>query len=159
MLCSLDNGDYINILAIVINSILAIWIVRNLQKNLTNKRFLKDHLIQEIKDLRIEYKNFLNDLNSGYIKPKKVAPWFKLMNIKVQDTMEIVSDKYKIEKSYLSNYQIELRDLVTELDEFNSNYKENKQLKLESQSLRELIKFQQENNSKFNEIIIKINDK
>ncbi len=81
------------------------------------------------------------------------------MNIKVQDIMEIISKKYKIDKDSLKSYQIELRELVTEFKEFNSNYKENKFVKLNDSTLKELIRFQQENNSVFNSIIMKINEK
>ncbi len=166
MIYNLSNSDtigviglIISVVGLIINSILAIWIVKILQNNLANKRYLKDYLIEEIKDIRLEYRRFLNDLNSGKLKPKNILPWFKLMNIKVQDIMEIISKKYKIDKDSLKSYQIELRELVTEFKEFNSNYKENKFVKLNDSTLKELIRFQQENNSVFNSIIMKINEK
>lgn len=159
LISTLNTSDYISVVGIIVNSLLAIWIVRTLQSNLANKRYLKDHLIQEIKNLRNEYSKFLNELNSGNMKPQKVAPWFKLMNIKVHDTMELVNEKYKIDKDLLKNYQVELRDLVTEFEEFNTNYRKNCNIQLGSQSLRDLIQFQQKNQSKFNKLIININDK
>ncbi|MDR2684961.1 MAG: hypothetical protein LBB53_06235 [Prevotellaceae bacterium] len=36
-----DISDYISIVGIVVNSILAVWIVRTIQNKLTNKRVLK----------------------------------------------------------------------------------------------------------------------
>tara|TARA_R110002167_G_scaffold71696_9_gene202210 strand:+ start:7667 stop:8161 length:495 start_codon:yes stop_codon:yes gene_type:complete len=157
--CTIDNSDVIEIIGIVVNSILAIWVVKSLQNNLTNKRYLKDHLIQEVKDLRSEYKKFLNDLYGGKLKPQQVLPWFKLMNIKTQDTMDLIHQRYGVDKDTLKNYQIELRNLVTEQEEFNENYKENKNIKLRESSFRDLLIFQQENNSKFNKLIIDVNDK
>ncbi|MBC6400589.1 MAG: hypothetical protein GDA51_10175 [Ekhidna sp.] len=126
---------------------------------MANKRYLKDYLIAEIKDLKAEYGKFLSELYSGKSKPKRITPWFKLMNIKVQDTMEIVSKKYKIDKGILKNYQIELRNFVTDLEEFESNYKKDNYIQLSSKSQGELIQFQQDNNSKFSSLIIKINEK
>ncbi|TRZ45137.1 hypothetical protein [Robertkochia solimangrovi] len=158
MICSLSTSDIIGIISLVVNSSLAIWIVWTLQNKLTNKRYLKDHLIGEIKELRLEYKKFMSDLHSGNLKPKKIVPWFKLMNIKVQDTMEILSKEYEINKDILKNYQIELRELVTEFEEFNKNYKSNQFIALKSDSQNKLITFQQKNNSKFNELIILINN-
>ena len=159
MIFNLSISDIINITSTVVNSILAIWIVRTLQNNLANKRYLKDYIITEIKDLRLEYKNFLNELHSGKLKPKKIVPWFKLMSIRLQDTMEIVSGKYEIDKGILKNYQLKLKKIVTEFEEFNSNYKENKCFELTEKSLKEIVKFQQENNYKFNYVILKINEK
>ena len=156
---SLEASDIIAIIGVIVNSILAIWIVKTLQNNLTNKRYLKDHLIQEVKDLRSEYKKFLNELYQGKLRPKQILPWFKLMNIKTQDVMEIVNQKYGLDKDILKNYQVELRNMVTEQEEFNDNFKENKCFPLKESSLKELLQFQQNNNSKFNELIIEINDK
>lgn len=151
-------SDIIAIIGVIVNSILAIWIVKTLQNNLTNKRYLKDHLIQEIKGLRNEYKIFLNELYHGRLKPKQILPWFKLMNIKIQDVMKIVNEKYGLEKDILKNYQVELRNIVTEQEEFTDNFKNNECISLKESSFKELLKFQQENNSKFNELIIEIND-
>lgn len=78
---SLEESDIIAIIGVIINAFLAIWIVKTLQNNLANKRYLKDHLIQEVKDLRSEYKKFLNELYQGKLRPKQILPWFKLMNI------------------------------------------------------------------------------
>lgn len=163
-MCSIENsilsvGDIISIAGIIINSTLAIWVVKTLQNNLANKRYLKDHLIEEVKELRLDYRVFLNDLNSGKLKPKQITPWFKLMNIKVQDTMELLHTKYKIDNTQLNPYQIELRNIVTEQEEFNENYKTNKSINLKESSKRELITFQQVNSSKFNKLIIEINEK
>lgn len=155
----LNWGNIITLIGILVNAALAVWIVNSLQSNQKNKRFLKDHLIQEIKDLRCEYRKFLSELYSGHLKPKQILPWFKLMNIKIQDTMDIVNQKYKVEKGFLKCYQMELRELVTELKEFNANFKNNDSLRLNENSLKEIIKFQQDYNSRFNSLIIQINDK
>jgi hypothetical protein len=155
----LSSGDIITIFGIVVNLFLARWLIKTLQNNLTNKRYLKDHLICEIKELRLEYRKFLNDLYYGKLKPKNITPWFKLMNIKTQDIMDILERKYEIDIGTLKTYQIELRNLVTEQKEFNENYRENKNIILEDLSLKELLVFQQKNNSKFNTLIIDINEK
>lgn len=155
----LETGDIISIIGVLVNSFLAIWIVKTLQNNLANKRYLKDHLIQEIKDLRNEYKKFLSELYLGKLKPKQILPWFKLMNIKIQDIMELINQKYDLDKDTLRNYQVELRNIVTEQDEFNENFKDNLCFVPKESSLNDLLKFQQKNNSKFNQLIIDINDK
>ena len=156
---TMNISDFIDLLGIVVNSGLAIWVVSTLQNNLTNKRYLKDHLIKEICEIRGDYKKFLTELYNGRIKPKAVVPWFKLMNIKTRDIMEILSQKFEIDSDFLKPYQSDLRTTVTELNEFIANYSLDTPLTLEENSKRELIKFQQENNNKFNKIIIDINDK
>lgn len=159
MNCNLSNSDIISILGLVVNSLLAIWIVRTLQNNLANKRHLKDFLISEIKDLRFEYKKFFNELCSGNLRTRKIIPWLKLLNIRSYNILNIINEKYNVKINYLNSYQMELRELVTELDEFNSSYNKNRKLALKEESFSKLIKFQQENSSKFSSIIIKINEK
>lgn len=156
-LCTLKTGDWIALLGVIINSALAYWIVRTIQYKLTNKRVLKDHFINEIKDIRNDYKTFLNNLYSNSTQPQRVIPWFKLMNIKINDLMTHINTKYKIDKNKLKPYQIELPDLITNNEDFITQFNSDKVTLTES-SRTQLIKFQQLHNQLFNEIIIEIND-
>ena len=133
---TMNISDFIDLLGIVVNSGLAIWVVSTLQNNLTNKRYLKDHLIKEICEIRGDYKKFLTELYNGRIKPKAVVPWFKLMNIKTRDIMEILSQKFEIDSDFLKPYQSDLRTTVTELNEFIANYSLDTPLTLEENSKR-----------------------
>lgn len=155
---SLESSDWINIIAIIINSFLALWIISKLQNSLTNKRVLKDHFINEIREIRNEYKQYLKDLYSDSISTKTIIPWFKLMNIKVNDTMMYLNSKYQIESNLLNPYQIELRELITENQEYITQFQENNTLTLSTEFKNELFKFEQNNNKLFNEIIVNIND-
>jgi hypothetical protein len=151
-------ADWISIVGIVVNSVLAWWIVRTIQNRLTNKRVLKDHFIGEIKEVRAEYKNFLNNLYANKAAVSSVIPWFKLMNIKVADLMELINKKYLVEKSKLNPYQTTLRELITENEDFIKYFKE-EVVEFSENSKQQIIIFQQTHNHLFNEIIMLINDK
>ena len=60
-------GDQITILGLIVNSLLAYWIVSAVQSKLANKRVIKDYYICELKEIRSEYKTFLNQLFKGSI--------------------------------------------------------------------------------------------
>lgn len=154
----METGDWIEIISILINSLLAIWIVRTVQNKLTNKRVLKDHLINEIKDIRVEYQSILNKLYKNELKPQSIPPWFKLMNIKLNDLLNVTNAKYKIDQHFMNPYQLGLRDLVTQLPEFEKNYQKNLPIKLSVNSQNQILQFQQKNSKLFNNLIIKIND-
>jgi len=151
-------SNWIDVLGIIVNSILALWIVRTIQNKLTNRRVLKDHFINEIKDIRGDYKNCLNNLYSGQTVARRVIPWFKLMYIRVDDLMNLISEKYKIDTKALSPYQNELRELITENEDFIKYYDSDKPIVFSENSRSQLIKFQQAHNHLFNDIVIKIND-
>ena len=157
-LCSLEPSDWIDLLGIIVNAGLAFWIVKTIQSRLTNKRVLKDHFINEIKEIRNEYRTCLNNLYSNSSHPKRVIPWFKLMNIKVTDVMSIVNTKYKVEKEKLNPYQRDLQELITNNEDFMNQYKNDKPLVFSEDSKSLFVKFQQQHNQLFNYIIIKIND-
>ncbi|MEO8148058.1 MAG: hypothetical protein ABI723_10495 [Bacteroidia bacterium] len=155
---SLQPSDYIDLLGIVVNGGLAYWIIKTIQDKLTNKRVLKDHFIDEVKELRNEYKNCLSNLYLNKTHAKNVAPWFKLMNIKVTDIMLLIYDKYEIDINHLDPYQNKLRDLVTDNPEFISQYNLGQPVVFTDNSRNQFIKFQQEHNRLFNDLIIMIND-
>lgn len=154
----MEPSDWIALFSIVINSLLAIWIVKAVQIKLTNKRVLKDHLISEIKDIRIDYRNMFEQLSNNKLRPKTIVPWFKLMNIKTKDLLSIAKDKYNIRQDTLEPYQIELRETITELEEFVGSYKKNSKICLSQTSHGIITKFQQQNNHVFNKLIIAVND-
>jgi len=158
----MDTSDWISLLGILVNSVLAYWIVKTIQNKLTNRRVLKDHFILEVKEIRSEYKVCLNNLYNNKTHPENVIPWFKLMNIKVADLMKLISEKYKISEDILQPYQNELRDLVTNNADFTNQFREKKDknmpIEFSDNSRHEFIIFQQQHNHLFNDLIVKIND-
>jgi hypothetical protein len=156
--CTITISNWIDVGGIVINAFLAFWIVRTIQNKLTNKRVLKDHFICEVKEIRLEYKNFLSDLYANKTIPSDIIPWFKLMNIKVSNLMELLNQIYGINKEKLYPYQNDLRELITENEDFIRCFNADK-LELSDVSRKQFIQFQQNNYHLFNEVIIAINDK
>lgn len=156
---NLETSDIIEIFSTLINSGLAVWIVVTLQNSINNRRILKDHFINEIKELKNDYTSQINLIYSGNSKPKELTPWFKFMNIKSTNLLSILNKKYKINSRFLSSYQIDLRDIVTEFDEFKYNFSKNELIILGEDSKNILMKFQQQSIVVFNNLIIEINDK
>lgn len=155
--CIISTSDWINIASTIVNIFIAFWITYILQNKFTNNRTLKDHFINEIKEIRAEYKNFMNRLYSNSTNPKELLPWFKLMNIKVGDLVIIMKDRYNIPNDIFTPYQNDLRELVTNSEDFERCFR-NDTLNLSETTKRELTHFQQSNQHLFNDLIIKIND-
>ena len=151
-------SNWIEVSAIVVNALVAWWIVRTIQNRLTNNRVLKDHFIEEVKDIRNEYRNFLNNLYADKTEIRTIIPWFKLMNIKVSDLMTIIHQKYNIDKQKLFPYQNDLRELITESEDFNMQFKDGPIIVFSEESKTKIIEFQNTYNHLFNELIIDIND-
>jgi uncharacterized protein YneF (UPF0154 family) len=153
--CDFKVSDWIAIIGILINGMLGVAIVIFLQSKLTNKRLLKDHFINEVKDLRKEYAIYFKTLSG--ISPKEVVSILKSINRKGSDLVAILNKKYKIDEKVFTPFHIELSDILTEDPEFIKNYHE-KNIVLSAEGSRSLRKFQNENSGLFNAIIIGIND-
>lgn len=158
LLSYLSVSDIITIISIVVNGILALWIVKVIQASFANRRTLKDHFISEVKDLRVEYRTVLNNIYAKKLNSKEVIPWFKVMNIKVNDLMDCLNREFNVEKFALDPYQNQLRDLITESEDFIEGYKGNKKLILSASLIEKMTDFHGENQKLFNDLIIKINN-
>lgn len=154
----LTTSDYINIAGIIINAVLAAWIIIKLQNKINNKRVLKDHLMSEMKSIRDEYLFFFNKLIQGEIEAKTVIPWFKLMSLKINSHLPILNKKYNIQTDCFIPFQLTLLDMVTNNRDFMIQFEKTEPVTFSAESKVIFMKFMQSNNHLFNDIIIKIND-
>lgn len=157
-LSKIEISDWISIVSLIIHSLLAVWIVTNIQKNQTNKRVLKDFIIKEFLDIRSQYKNKIDNIYYSKVHPKPLLPWFKLMNIKVRNLMSIANSKYKINENKLHPFQVQLREMITENESFITAYSSDCEIKLSDSDKTKIIQFLQENIHLFNDLIVEIND-
>lgn len=153
-----DFSNVVDIVAIIVNAILAVWIVRVIQDKLTNKRVLKDHFISEVKDLRLDYEECIKSAYNGTLLPKSITRWFKIKNIKKNHLLKYLKDVYNVESPDLNNFHVELRELLTNSQEYVNNYRANNQLLLTISSKKEIDKLQIKYYHVFNKIIIEVND-
>ena len=155
----MTTSDWISIFGIIANGIIAWWIVLEIQKNVNNRRILKDHFINEIKEIRNDYVLKLKEIYYDKCEPQKLFYWFKSMDIKVNDLMEFINEKYKkIEKNKLIPYTRDLKKLISDDEDFIKLYKKNKITDFSIILKNKINSFQQENNRIFNDVIISIND-
>ena len=154
---SMKISDWIAIGGIAVNAILAVVVIITVQNKFTNRRVLKDHFIDEVKEIRNEYNEFLTELRSNTMHPHKIIPWFKIANLKVNDLMKILKKKYKIDQNYLKAYQIDLNTQISNNIDFMAHYTHG-QVIFSTPSKNQIIRFQQKHNQLFNELIVLIND-
>lgn len=154
----LDPENLIDMGAIVVQALLAWWIVRTTQNRVNNRRVLKDYFINEVKVLRDEYATFLNKIHDDSIVPSTVTPYFKMMNIKANSLTKMLHKKYKIEQAILLPYKMVLPDIFTNSPEFNQNFRLNKPILFSDKTKINVIKFQQDYSHLFTDLVMKINE-
>ncbi len=157
-----QNADIISawtsIIGTLASLIFGFWIASNLQRKLTSKRVLKDHLINEVKTLNDFYFDFINELIEDKRNVKGLISLFKTMNVKIKKIMEIIHDHYGISPLFLTTYQIGLRNIILECSEYESAFSSGGILKVSEETINKLMVFRQQNEHLFNELILKINN-
>jgi len=155
---SLDFSDFIEVIGILVNFCLAIWIVKTIQNKLTNKRVLKDHFISEIKDLRVDYNEYIKNCYSGNLIPQDTLRWFKLINIKTIHLMNDVTDLYNVTSPELNSFHNDLRDIITNAPEYSANFRLNSPVVFTSATKRRIDLIQLNHYGLFNKLVRLVND-
>ena len=80
---SLCKSDWISVCNLIVTSFIGIWLALIVQKNFTINRAIKDYYIQEVKDVRKLYVDFLNNVYKGKISAKNIKEWFKIVSNRI----------------------------------------------------------------------------
>lgn len=154
--CCITISDWIAIAGIVVDAVVAIWIVKTIQNKLTNRRVLKDLIIKDIIDIKKEYNDFLNEIDNDEVLPKDVVPKLKSLSLKINNMMGLIPESYTISKDILQPYQTELNMMITNDKDYSDNYKENKPVKFTNKT--QFYEFQNKYGNLFNKLIVKVNE-
>lgn len=155
--CAITVSDWIQIGSILITASLSIWIVKTIQAKVDSKRFIKEFFINEILEIRNEYRVLIGQLKNGELKPRMIKYKTKELNIRVNDLMSILKEQYNINFSYLLSYQLELLSIIMDSNEFVTNFASNSTFSLSEQTLGDLSIFENENDGKFSKLIMEVN--
>lgn len=152
-----DFSNIIDIVSLLVNTILAIYIVNNVQKNQNNERVIKDHFINEVKLVKDQYAVFYKDVIYGRLTAKQMLEWFKLMNIKILEISKMLNEQYKIADNIFNPYIIDLPQLITDDACYISQFRSNS-FTIDVQLKRKIFDFHSRNLQIFNKCILLINN-
>lgn len=143
--------------AIIVPSIVA-WLIGNTIKNkLDNKKSLRDHILREILEIRNNYRQLLDSVRIGTIKPKVVKTKLSVFSIRITDLMKLIKKgDNDVSKDFLLPYQLDFSQLITEDDNFILKYKDNEEFTISDVTYSSLLDFENKNNHLFNDLILAI---
>lgn len=157
-MCNINWEVVVNLLGIIVNGILAIWIVNTIQKKQNNERTIKDHFINEVKDFRVDCRQFLNATYNGTKFQREIIPTLKLLGIKSSQLLNTLNYCFNINPQHFNTYLIELNRILTDDPNFVSCKNENAEIKFHPNSLEKIIRFQSDHQPLFNDLILLINE-
>jgi hypothetical protein len=152
-----DMSNLIDLLGMVVNVLLTIWIVTTIQDRQSNRRVLKDHYIERLIRIQSDYEIFFSRAYAGELVPAETLHWFKLENIRINNLLKFLCTNYQIDHHHLHPYQIDLNRIIVDDPAFTASYNTNNRIIFSGNSKQKLMKFQESNESLFLEMIEKIN--
>lgn len=137
--------------------IVTVWIAIVVQRNLTKNRYLKDYFINEIKDLRNEYRILFADIQSSKLNSETIKVRVKIISLRIK-TIEDYSTRYFfIESSNLKLLHSEFQQFITGTDDFNNQYKENT-IKFSNMTITKILEYQKDIVDELTLCVININN-
>lgn len=149
---------FLSFVGIIVSALIAVWVVKVIQNRLTDTRVIKDYFIDEIRDIRNQYRSFINDLMKGAVETRTIVSTCKLLNIRTSDLMQSACSKFTIDDKIFSDYHYDLLAFITDCESVIASYKTDEKATLSQVEKVELIGIQQKYAHLFNDVILKIND-
>lgn len=112
-------SDIIDAIALVVT----VWIAIVVQRNLTKNRFLKDYFINELKDLREEYRFFFIDLQNQKLNSKSIKAKLKILSLRIKTIEEYTTKCFSLEDSKLKDLHSNFQQFITGSKPYNMQYK------------------------------------
>lgn len=159
ILCPLiQTSDWIEIASIMVNATIGIILAVIVSKKISNKRALKDYFISEIKDIRDNYRKFLNDLFSDKYNFNTTNSWFQVMNMRLINMEKALQEHNAKDKLEAKEINHELRDIVTDHEDYN-NASEKPNVTINQAHKQEIVRKHSEISLSLMKAIVKINNK
>ena len=163
----LPLSDMIDIISVIVDGIsiivagsVAIWVVNTIQKRIDNQRSIKNHLIDEVIEIRRSYREIINQTTCGELRPKDIKSRLRVLSSRITDLINLINIQFKpkvIDKDFLLPYQLDLNQIITDDENFSLEYKANRKFLLTQRSQEKMAVFSAEKDHLFNELIVKIN--
>lgn len=149
----------IDFLGIIVAAWVAVWIVNTIQKKIDNLRSIKDHLINEIVDIRRLYREMIEKTINGEYRPRDVKRQLRLLSARVTDLIRLANAQFNncVNRDFLLPYQLDLSIMITYDENFENAFRNNDLFSLNAISQNDLARFLAEKDHLFNELIVIIN--
>lgn len=122
IMCTWEVSDVVSLIALLFGVFSLFFSIRA-NRLFSEKRYLKEITIDDIKGLREDYRVFLNKLISNQCNSRFIVSWFKVMNLKMEGIGSFISSEYKEELfKTCQNKHNELKRYVTGCADMNNSY-------------------------------------
>lgn len=132
---TMRTADWINIIGVILNCCVGIYIAITIQNKFAKTRSLRDYFIKELTSLQTDYSNFVDKIWQGELDAKTIKENLKSFSCRIQIIERYACKKFDLKaKEQLKEKHVDFQQELTMMDNFNEHYKDNK-LKLDNASI------------------------
>ena len=153
--------DWLSVIDTAISLIgwgITLFIALSISRKLDSERALKNHFIEEVKAVRDHEEAIFQYIISNSIKPQQLKSMMGNLNTNVGDLMNLLKSQYGIDDSFLNAFQWKYSQLITDDEDFTSNYKGDQEFKFKPQLLKDFSNYRADKLKLFNDLIVEINN-
>ena len=137
---------------------ITLYIASTISRKLDSERTLKNHFIDEVKEVREHEDAIFQYIITNRIKPQQLKSMLGNLNTNVGDLMNLLKSQYGIEDSYLNAFQWKYSQLITDDEDFTSSYKDDLEFNFKPQLLKDFSSYRADKLRLFNDLIVVINN-
>lgn len=128
------------------------------QRELTNRRILKDHFIREILEVRQEYLNLIRRLLNGEVKCRDVQTLFRQISMRVDDLAPILNEEFGCDANTLSDCHLQLLTGIEKIPEYENGWTRNREIFASYEGREALREIGTRSYRTFNQVVRQINE-
>lgn len=151
----MNISNIISLLTLGGNLIIAYYINRKIN----NRRKIKDYFMDEIIVQRNAFRRLEDELIDQAKKPLDLKMRIHVLISRVNDLMNAASVQFGINENDLSAYVNGFYAIIDEDLDYTANYSKNSEFHITSETKRKLKSFDSQNDHKFTDVIVYINNK
>lgn len=137
---------------------ITLYIALSISRKLDSERTLKNHFIDEVKAIRENEEAIFKYIIENSIHPQRLKSMMGNLNTRVGDVMNLLKSQYGIQEDFLNAFQWKYSQLISDDEDFTSNYKEDKEFQFSYQSLKDFSNYRMDKIRLFNDLIVLINN-
>ena len=118
----MEPSDIISIAGIAIQAAIGIYIATSIQNRFAKSRCIREHFIQELSAIQVEYRSFINLIWTNKSNSRSVKDKLKNFSERIKGLENILDETFELDKSSIVAAHSKFQQELTMEDEFNVQY-------------------------------------
>ncbi len=137
--------------------IITVIIAIRINGKLDSERTLKNHFIDEVKEIRDYEESIFRYVIDNSIKPQRLKSMMGNLNTRVSDLMSLLENQYNIQNGFLNAFQWKYSQIISDDDDYTNNFREDREFSFNHNLIKNYTNYRVDKLRLFNDLIVNIN--